>query len=298
MNNGDRLKFLLEYNNIKQVDFADILGITPARLNNYILDKTEADYNMLRKMITTLKTTSDYYFGLSHCFSSKQLNYKSCNYSFSERVKELLKYRNIKQNQLSEMLNITSARLNHYISEKIEAPYSLIINLSIILGTTTDYLLGLSDSAGSFLYNSNLHIKYGEMDNKTQKIYINIPVYKTGEAHPYRYEKCDAVLKNIYDLPFIIEAADDSMAPLINTGDTFLAAPVSYIKPVVNNLDMDMPYITFLSDNENALHIRYCLTKDDIIFLRPANLKYETKAYSQSMLEKPLVTGVIVKKYK
>lgn len=48
------------------------------------------------------------------------------------------------------MLNITSARLNHHISEKIEAPYSLIINLSIILGTTTDYLLGLSDSAGCF----------------------------------------------------------------------------------------------------------------------------------------------------
>ncbi len=62
----------------------------------------------------------------------------------------------------------SSFRLNHYISEKIETPYSLIINLSIILGTTTDYLLGLADSAGSFLYNKNLHVKYGEMDNKTK----------------------------------------------------------------------------------------------------------------------------------
>lgn len=192
----------------------------------------------------------------------------------------------------------SSFRLNHYISEKIEAPYSLIINLSIILCTTTDYLLGLADSAGSFLYNKNLHVKYGEIDNKTKDIYINIPVYKSGEINPYRYEKCDAVLKNIYDLPFLIEAADDSMAPLINNGDIFLAAPVSYIKPVINNLDMNMPYITFLNDKNNAMHIRYCLTKDDVIFLRPNNLKYETKVYSQSILEKPLVTGVIVKKIK
>ncbi len=76
------------------------------------------------------------------------------------------------------------------------------------------------------------------MDNKTKDIYINIPVYKSGEINPYRYEKCDALLKNIYDLPFLIEAADDSMAPLIN-----------------------MPYITFLNDKNNAMHIRYCLKK-------------------------------------
>ena len=38
--------------------------------------------------------------------------------------------------------------------------------------------------------------------------------------------------------------------------------------------------------------------KDDVIFLRANNLKYETKVYSQSILEKPLVTGVIVKKIK
>lgn len=297
MNKGDRLKFLLQYNNIKQVDFANILEITPARLNNYILDKTEADYNMLRKIIKTLNTTSDYYFGLSHCFEAGQLNYKSSNYSFSERVKELLKYRDIKQNQLSEMLHITSARLNHYISEKIEAPYSLIIDLSVILGTTTDYLLGLCDSAGKFLYNESLHIKYGEMDNVSKQIYINVPVFKTGESKPYRYEKCDAIFKNIYDLPFFIEAADDSMAPVINCGELYLAAPVSYIKPVINNLDMNMPYITLVNDKENIMNIRYCLSKDDIIFLRPANLKYETTVYSISQLQKSIVTGVIIKKY-
>lgn len=296
MNKGDRLKFLLQYNNIKQVDFANMLEITPARLNNYILDKTEADYSMLRKIIINLNTTSDYYFGLSHCYTARKLQYQSNNYSFSERVKELLKYRDIKQNKLSEMLNITSARLNHYISEKIEAPYSLIIDLSRILGTTTDYLLGLDDSAGSFLYSNNLHIKYGEMDNKTKKIYINIPVFKTGESKPYRYEKCDAALKNVYGLPFIIESDDDSMSPVINKGDIYLAAPVSYIKPVINNLDMNMPYVTFISDDSNEMYIRYCLSKDDVIFLRPADLKYETKAYNLSQLLKPLIAGVLVKK--
>lgn len=61
---GTRLRNLLQARNISQVNFANLLGITRGRLNNYIAGRSEPDYKTLRSIATHLQVSMDYLLGL------------------------------------------------------------------------------------------------------------------------------------------------------------------------------------------------------------------------------------------
>ena len=57
---GNRLRLLLSEKNISQKNFADMIGITKSRMNNYIIQRSEPDYATLIRIANTLNTTIDY----------------------------------------------------------------------------------------------------------------------------------------------------------------------------------------------------------------------------------------------
>lgn len=62
--------------------------------------------------------------------------------SFSERLKELIKERNLSQSRFADETGITRARLNNYIKGRSEPGYDILIKIAQSLNVSIDYLLG------------------------------------------------------------------------------------------------------------------------------------------------------------
>lgn len=60
---GNRLRHLLEEKNISQAHFADRIGITRSRMNNYIMQRSEPDCATLIRIANALDTTIDFLLG-------------------------------------------------------------------------------------------------------------------------------------------------------------------------------------------------------------------------------------------
>lgn len=72
---------------------------------------------------------------------------------FAERLNDLLKERNISQNQLSKKIGFTQSTISKWILNKSEPTETAIRNCAIYFNVTTDYLLGLEDEIGNKSYN-------------------------------------------------------------------------------------------------------------------------------------------------
>ena len=64
---------------------------------------------------------------------------------FIERLKKLREGMHLNQKQMSEKLNLSYKRYNHYETGKREPDIDIIKNISIYFNVSTDYLLGLTD---------------------------------------------------------------------------------------------------------------------------------------------------------
>lgn len=60
---GNRLRRLLEEKNISQAHFADLIGITRSRMNNYITQRSEPDCATLIRIANALDTSIDFLLG-------------------------------------------------------------------------------------------------------------------------------------------------------------------------------------------------------------------------------------------
>lgn len=213
---------------------------------------------------------------------------------FSARVKNLLKKRKLSQSQLAAALDISLPRLNNYLSGRAEASYGMLSTIACALNTSVDYILGISSNLGEESYPVGIVSKYAGVADGA--MFIEIPVYRNGENSPSSWFKCSARIKNVYTKPYFIEINDSSMEPYCTKGDLLLVAPRSYIAPVINNLNPNRLYATRLDENDSAgTSVRHCLTKDSIIFLRPSNLEYETKAVNLDEISYCPVAGIVTK---
>lgn len=60
---GKRLRQLLQAKNIVQAHFADLIGVSRSRMNNYITQRSEPDYATLLRIANTLGTSIDFLLG-------------------------------------------------------------------------------------------------------------------------------------------------------------------------------------------------------------------------------------------
>lgn len=64
---------------------------------------------------------------------------------FGTRIKELIKERNLKQNQVAKELHIAPSTLNGYITEERQPDYTILIRIADYLEVSVDYLLGVTN---------------------------------------------------------------------------------------------------------------------------------------------------------
>ena len=62
---GNRLRQLLDESNISQAHFADRIGVSRSRMNNYVAQRSEPDYATLIRIANTLDTSIDFLLGKS-----------------------------------------------------------------------------------------------------------------------------------------------------------------------------------------------------------------------------------------
>ncbi len=311
----DRVKFLLDKKRISQLRFAGMLGISAARLNNYLTGKTEANYAVLKAVSHLLNTTSDYLLGVKpgHLSQSCGLlpeffpGYTVTEYygpeksfgDFSTRVRCLLKERSMTQSALASETGAAPAMISNYIAGRVEAGYDMLVRMAACLNTTVDYLLGLSPDSGEDGYPRGAEALYAGIRGVSGETYIELPVFDTADGKKTGGFLCLGVVKSIYTKPYILSVGDGSMSPVCEKGDMLFVAPRTYISPVKNNLNPSGLYAVRLCSRDTVgTAVRYCLTKDDVIFLRPADTSFETFAYNYSELDYMPVSGIILGKLK
>ena len=63
---GEKLRYLLEVNDIKQKDFATAINISASTLNGYITSDRQPDFELVKKIASVLGVTTDYLLDYNH----------------------------------------------------------------------------------------------------------------------------------------------------------------------------------------------------------------------------------------
>jgi len=65
---------------------------------------------------------------------------------FGERIKKLRKENHFTQDYVSERIKISHASISQYESGDREPSFDILVAFALLYGTSTDYLLGLTDN--------------------------------------------------------------------------------------------------------------------------------------------------------
>lgn len=179
----------------------------------------------------------------------------------------------LKQTELCEKTGVSNATLSRIEAGKAPVSYDNLARIAKTLGTTTDYLLGLSE-------------------DKEEKSLTRIPVYGSVPAGiPIEALQVDEGYINIDsemlrgDKRFIgLKVKGDSMYPFYLEGDTILVE----ITPDFNSGD---DVVVFVGENYEAT-LKRIHRKEDHIELEPLNREYKTHSYSEKT-EPVRVFGVV-----
>ncbi|MCM1166374.1 MAG: helix-turn-helix domain-containing protein [Lachnospiraceae bacterium] len=60
MDFGKKLKYILEFEDIKQKDFANVLHLSPSTLNGYLNYGRQPDFEIVKRMAAVLRVSTDY----------------------------------------------------------------------------------------------------------------------------------------------------------------------------------------------------------------------------------------------
>jgi transcriptional regulator with XRE-family HTH domain len=66
--------------------------------------------------------------------------------SIGTRLKELRQNKNLRQDQLAELIGVSKSTVSSYENEGRQPSYDILVSLARVFRVSTDYLLGLTDS--------------------------------------------------------------------------------------------------------------------------------------------------------
>ena len=127
--------------------------------------------------------------------------------SFSKRLKEAMRIRNMNQAELSQKSGISKSSLSEYLKGKYEAKQTGIFNLAKALDVNEVWLMG-EDVPMDRSYGRSKVTEIPVINLSTNEVIQKIP-------YIYRTDVKDICIENI----FAIYANDSSMAPLLDNGD-------------------------------------------------------------------------------
>ncbi|HEM9532901.1 TPA: helix-turn-helix transcriptional regulator [Streptococcus agalactiae] len=129
-----------------QQEVADKIGINRGSYSNWENGKREPTLDNIIKLANILDVTVDYLLGRSDNFSNTIVLSKNNMKSFSKRLKELRLEKNQTQRQLADELGVNRVNVTRWEKGNTEPSFSKLIELSKLLNTTPNYLLGVSDA--------------------------------------------------------------------------------------------------------------------------------------------------------
>ncbi|HEM9366171.1 TPA: transcriptional regulator [Streptococcus agalactiae] len=129
-----------------QEEMAKLLAIGQSAYAKWENGRTEPTLDNIIKLANILDVTVDYLLGRSDNFSNTIVLSKNNMKSFSKRLKELRLEKNQTQQEVADKIGINRGSYSNWEKGKREPSFSKLIELSKLLNTTPNYLLGVSDA--------------------------------------------------------------------------------------------------------------------------------------------------------
>ncbi len=129
-----------------QKELGEKVGVKQNTFTNWENGKREPTLDNIIKLANILDVTVDYLLGRSDNFSNTIVLSKNNMKSFSKRLKELRLEKNQTQQQLADELGVNRVNVTRWEKGNTEPSFSKLIELSKLLNTTPNYLLGVSDA--------------------------------------------------------------------------------------------------------------------------------------------------------
>ncbi|HEN4299209.1 TPA: transcriptional regulator [Streptococcus agalactiae] len=129
-----------------QEEMAKLLAIGQSAYAKWENGRTEPTLDNIIKLANILDVTVDYLLGRSDNFSNTIVLSKNNMKSFSKRLKELRLEKNQTQQQLADELGVNRVNVTRWEKGNTEPSFSKLIELSKLLNTTPNYLVGVSDA--------------------------------------------------------------------------------------------------------------------------------------------------------
>ena len=159
--------------------------------------------------------------------------------TFGERFQRLRKERGLTQDAISEMVNVSSQAVSKWENDINMPDISILLRLSEILGTTTDYLLGKEENTVTMVTRpeekkdfSKMMLKIRVSTLKGDKVNVQLPLVliktmmEKGMEMPEISEKMD--LKQ-FDWKMIMDLVEQGVIGEIVSVDTAEGDKVSII---------------------------------------------------------------------
>ncbi|HFZ7051808.1 TPA: helix-turn-helix domain-containing protein [Streptococcus agalactiae] len=129
-----------------QDEMSKLLAIGQSAYAKWENGRTEPTLDNIIKLANILDVTVDYLLGRSDNFSNTIVLSKNNMKSFSKRLKELRLEKNQTQQEVADELGVNRVNVTRWEKGNTEPSFSKLIELSKLLNTTPNYLLGVSDA--------------------------------------------------------------------------------------------------------------------------------------------------------
>jgi repressor LexA len=187
------------------------------------------------------------------------------------RIRILRMRNNLKQEELSKIINVSQASLSGYESGKYEPDNKTIVNLAVYFDVTTDYLLGNDHIPESLL-------KQAKKIPVLRSLRAGLSAENATEFLCYEENNQNVAGQEDF---FALEMRGDSMEPRIQDGDVVIVHKQAEVK------SGDVAVVLISKDEAT---IKKIIKHQNGLTLIPYNPKYDPATYSKEEITRlPIV---------
>ncbi|WP_339321399.1 helix-turn-helix transcriptional regulator [Paenibacillus sp. FSL W8-0194] len=148
---GDRIKNLRELAGLTQLDLANRIGINNSVLSRIEAGKRSVEDHEMNKFADFFDVDTDYLLGRTITKKKNQSteNNQGENVFRGDRVALWRKKRNLTQEELGKLVNVTKVSISGYESGNRSPDTETLQKLAEVFNVSTDYLLGRTDNPNS-----------------------------------------------------------------------------------------------------------------------------------------------------
>ena len=192
-----------------------------------------------------------------------------------DRIKTLAAIYGQTQTELAKKLDITTKRLNNYMTGRSEPGYELLISIADIFSTSVDYLLGLTGNAAP-LATSVTRVSMGASYNTQippedgKSFLVELYESRFGATENKTYGQVKTNTLQYPSAAYALLIKDDCMYP------DFIVNDVVFVEPVNQSPDTDGIYVVKLSENdETGISVRLCTFSNGVVIVSALNNAYK-----------------------